>query len=110
MRYRPNPASEGVAKRTLTVDDCDQLEVGVTDGNDSIGGTPFRMSTSFDRRQAVPLIEDPRTLGEIRHGDQYMIEFERHGAPTVTEVATRRMGPAITCRQALRSIAARSTS
>ena len=81
---RSDPPAERTARGDLRIDDRDQLEIGVAQGHDAIGGPPRWMPTTLRRRQPILVLDPARRFPEIGHGNKDVVKlggvpFRDHG-------------------------------
>lgn len=85
MRCR-DPAPERALRGLGLVDDRDQLEIGLAERHDPVGGAPAGVTAALDRRQAMPRLDLLRGCGKVGHRDQYVVELQsdERSRPAVT--------------------------
>ena len=55
-----------------------QLEVGVAERHDPVGGAPGWVTPALDRSKTVTVLDLPPGRFEVCHSDQYVVELHRH--------------------------------
>ncbi len=71
-----NPAPERALRGFGLVDHRDQLEIGLAERHDPVGGAPAGVTAALDRSQAVPRFDLLRGCGKVGHRDQYVVELQ----------------------------------
>jgi len=70
----PHPSAERAALGEALIDDCDQLQVRVSDGHYPVRGAPVRMVSALDGLESVSVVEDATTGSQIRRCEQHVID------------------------------------
>jgi hypothetical protein len=76
----PNAQRGRMSLRLSLVDDCDQLQVAATQGDNGVAGSTARVAPSRDREKTVVPCESIRGLVQIRDRDLYVVELESRAA------------------------------
>ncbi len=73
-RAPSHPSAERAALGDSLIDDCDQLQVRVSDGYYPVRGAPIRMVPALDGLESESVVEDATTGRPIRRREQHVID------------------------------------
>src|SRR5947207_1069330 len=69
------------------VDDGNEFEVCLAEGDDPVGGTPARVTAALYRSETMMLFQLPRSDGQVGHRNEHMIDFHSSKVRTAAKSA-----------------------